>query len=150
MKDRFGFDWSKIQGAPFWSRPQLGRRMFFRHVASAVSGYFMMPTRPMETIAKAHAISVRALHALFEDSGESVAALVRRERLRRCLEDLERPSGGSVTEIAFRWGFRDAAHFSRVFKRQFGATPSDARHAALARIGKESGAAGLAPGDALL
>ena len=108
------------------------------------------PTLCPETIAKAHAISVRALHALFEDSGESVAALVRRERLRRCLEDLERPSGGSVTEIAFRWGFRDAAHFSRVFKCQFGATPSDARHAALARIGKESGAAGLDPRDALL
>jgi Protein of unknown function (DUF1501) len=52
-KDRFGFDWSKIQGAPFWSRPQLGRRMFFRHVASAVSGYFLLPTRPMETIARA-------------------------------------------------------------------------------------------------
>jgi AraC family transcriptional regulator, positive regulator of tynA and feaB len=87
-----------------------------------------------ESIAREHAISVRALHALFEDSGESVAGLVRRERLQRCLEDLERPSGGSVTEIAFRWGFRDAAHFSRVFKREFGATPSDARHEALARM----------------
>jgi hypothetical protein len=53
MKDRFGFDWSKIQGAPFWTRPQLGRRMFFRHVGAAVGGYFLMPTRPMETIAKA-------------------------------------------------------------------------------------------------
>jgi AraC family transcriptional activator of tynA and feaB len=103
-----------------------------------------------ETIAKAHAISVRALHALFEDSGESVAGLVRHERLRRCLEDLERPSGGSVTEIAFRWGFRDAAHFSRVFKRAFGATPSEARHEALARIGKKSGAPGMDSGDALL
>jgi hypothetical protein len=27
--------------------------MFFRHVASAVGGYFLMPSRPMETIAKA-------------------------------------------------------------------------------------------------
>ena len=53
MKDRFGFDWSKIQGAPYWSKPMLGRRMFFRHVASAVGGYFLLPSRPMETIAKA-------------------------------------------------------------------------------------------------
>jgi AraC-like DNA-binding protein len=88
-----------------------------------------------ESIARAHAISVRALHALFEDTGESVAGLVRRERLQRCLEDLERASGGSITEIAFRWGFRDAAHFSRVFKREFGMTPSEARHAAVARVG---------------
>jgi AraC family transcriptional regulator, positive regulator of tynA and feaB len=72
---------------------------------------------------------------------------VRRERLARCYEDLELASGGSVTEIAFRWGFRDAAHFSRVFKREFAATPSEVRHAALdrepaaARIGNGSSAA---------
>ena len=35
-----------------------------------------------------------------------------------------------MTDIAFRWGFCDAAHFSRVFKREFGATPSEVRHAA--------------------
>jgi AraC family transcriptional regulator, positive regulator of tynA and feaB len=108
------------------------------------------PTLCPDTIAKAHAISVRALHALFEDSGESVAGLVRHERLARCRDDLGRISGGSVTEIAFRWGFRDAAHFSRVFKREFGLTPSEERHAALARIDKESGAAGLEAADGLL
>ena len=84
------------------------------------------------SIARAYAMSVRALHALFEDADSSVAALVRSERLARCLEDLQRPNGGSVTDIAFRWGFCDAAHFSRVFKRAFGATPSEIRHDALA------------------
>jgi AraC family transcriptional regulator, positive regulator of tynA and feaB len=83
------------------------------------------------SIARAYSISVRALHALFEDVDESVAGLVRSERLGRCLEDLQRPNGGSVTDIAFRWGFCDAAHFSRVFKRAFGTTPSDVRHEAL-------------------
>jgi AraC-like DNA-binding protein len=83
------------------------------------------------SIARAYSISVRALHALFEDVDASVAGLVRSERLARCLEDLQRPNGGSVTDIAFRWGFCDAAHFSRVFKRAFGVTPSDVRHGAL-------------------
>jgi AraC family transcriptional regulator, positive regulator of tynA and feaB len=82
------------------------------------------------SIARAYSVSVRALHALFEDCDVSVAGLVRSERLTRCLEDLQRPNGGSVTDIAFRWGFCDAAHFSRVFKRTFGATPSEVRHAA--------------------
>ena len=77
------------------------------------------------SIARAYAMSVRALHALFEDGDESVAVLVRNERLQRCLEDLKQRNGGSITEIAFRWGFCDAAHFSRVFKRGFGATPSE-------------------------
>jgi AraC family transcriptional regulator, positive regulator of tynA and feaB len=85
------------------------------------------------SIARAYAMSVRALHALFEDAEESVAGLVRTERLARCFEDLQRPNGGSVTDIAFRWGFCDAAHFSRVFKREFGATPSETRQAALAQ-----------------
>ncbi len=91
------------------------------------------PVLSPASIARAYAMSVRALHALFEEGDSSVAGLVRTERLARCLEDLQRPNTGSVTDIAFRWGFCDAAHFSRVFKRTFGATPSDIRHTALAR-----------------
>jgi len=55
MKDRFGFDWSQTQGAPFWNKPQMGRRLFFRHIASAVGGYMLLPGKPMETVAKAAA-----------------------------------------------------------------------------------------------
>ncbi len=82
------------------------------------------------SIARAYSMSIRALHALFEDAETSVAGLVRSERLARCMEDLQRPNGGSVTDIAFRWGFCDAAHFSRVFKREFSATPSEIRQTA--------------------
>ncbi|MBV9424122.1 MAG: helix-turn-helix domain-containing protein [Solirubrobacterales bacterium] len=92
------------------------------------------PALSPASIARAYAMSVRALHALFEEGETSVACLVRTERLARCLEDLQRPNTGSVTDIAFRWGFCDAAHFSRVFKRTFGATPSEIRHATLARL----------------
>jgi AraC family transcriptional regulator, positive regulator of tynA and feaB len=99
-----------------------------RHVRTHLHDPALSPA----TIARAYAMSVRALHALFEDADESVAGLVRSERLVRCLEDLQRPNAGSVTDIAFRWGFCDAAHFSRVFKREFGATPSEIRRSAVA------------------
>lgn len=89
------------------------------------------PTLGPTSIASAFLMSVRALHALFEDADISVAVLVRNERLRKCFEDLQRPNGGSVTEIAFRWGFSDTAHFSRVFKREFAQTPREIRQAAL-------------------
>jgi AraC-like DNA-binding protein len=98
-----------------------------RYVRTHLQDTTLGPT----AIARAYSMSVRALHALFEDADESVAGLVRRERLARCIEDLQQPNGGSVTEIAFRWGFSDAAHFSRLFKRAFGVTPSEVRHQAL-------------------
>ncbi|MCX6620807.1 MAG: DUF1501 domain-containing protein, partial [Acidobacteria bacterium] len=52
MKNRFGIDWSKVQGAPFWRRPHLSRRAFFRHLGAGVGGYFLLPSRPMETVAR--------------------------------------------------------------------------------------------------
>ena len=98
-----------------------------RHVRAHLRDQDLSPT----SIAREFAMSIRALHALFEQGDESVAELIRNERLQRCLEDVQQRNGGSITEIAFRWGFCDAAHFSRVFKRRFGATPSEVRHAAL-------------------
>jgi len=94
-----------------------------------------------QRIAGAHAMSVRALHALFEDSGESVGQVVRRERLGRAYDDLVQPSGGTVTEIALRWGFSDPAHFARVFKQRFDRTPTEVRRDALLRAAGERGAA---------
>ena len=103
------------------------------HVRRFVRANLQDPALGPESIARSQSISVRSLHALFEDAADSVAGLVRRERLARCLADLELSSGGSVTEIAFRWGFRDAAHFSRAFKRAFDVTPSEVRRAAVER-----------------
>lgn len=96
-----------------------------------VRSHLQDPLLDPSSVANAHAMSVRVLHALFEDSGESVAGLIRRERLARCWDDLERATGGAVTEIAFRWGFKDSAHFSRAFKREFGISPSEVRRTAL-------------------
>ncbi|MCS6954136.1 MAG: DUF1501 domain-containing protein [Bryobacterales bacterium] len=53
MKDRFGLDWGGISGTNFWSRPEIGRRVFFRHLAAAVGGYFLLPGRSPETVAHA-------------------------------------------------------------------------------------------------
>lgn len=112
------------------TRRQAARAAMRTEIRRYVRTHLQDPLLGPGSIAAAYAMSVRALHGLFEDADESVAGLVRRERLSRCREDLERPSGGSITEIAFRWGFSDAAHFSRVFKREFGITPSELRHAA--------------------
>ncbi|WP_040167552.1 AraC-like ligand-binding domain-containing protein [Microbacterium gorillae] len=85
------------------------------------------------SIAAAHYISVRYLHAVFQREGTTVAAHIRQLRLERCRDDLTDPrlADETVTRVASRWSFSDAAHFSRLFKATYGETPSAFRAARL-------------------
>lgn len=76
-------------------------------------------------IAAAVDISVRHLHRLFSNAGNTVGDCIRARRLEQCRNDLANPRlrSKSITEIAFSWGFSDSAHFSRSFRRQFGVCP---------------------------
>jgi AraC-like DNA-binding protein len=80
-------------------------------------------------VATANYISVRYLHKLFETEQTSVAEWIRRRRLERCRRDLLDPAyrDRPVEAIGERWGFKDGAHFSRVFKRRFAAPPAEYR-----------------------
>jgi AraC-like DNA-binding protein len=83
------------------------------------------------TVAAAHHISVRYLHRLFDDETHSVAGWIRQRRLERCRANLLDPSlaGRSVAGIAARWGFTNAAHFSRLFRDAYGLPPGEYRQA---------------------
>jgi AraC family transcriptional activator of tynA and feaB len=85
-----------------------------------------------QRLAAAHAISVRTLHALFRDGDDTVGAYVRRRRLARARADLIRAPWPSVTAVAHRWAFSDAANFSRAFRAAFGVPPSEAQRTARA------------------
>lgn len=78
-------------------------------------------------LAAAHHISVRQLHRVLQEEGTSAAALVRQQRLTRCCRDLT-AGPDPVHKIAARWGFTDAAHFSRVFRTTYGHSPMDYRY----------------------
>lgn len=85
------------------------------------------------SIARAHFVSLRQLHRLFEDSGETVAARIRSRRLERCRDDLSDPLQRSmpVGAIGLRWGFRSPSQFGATFKEATGMTPNEFRAAAL-------------------
>lgn len=79
-------------------------------------------------IAEANGISIRYLYTLFGEQGETVSGWVRRRRLLRCRAELDGAgTEASITEIAYRWGFNDSAHFSRLFKASFGMSPTQYR-----------------------
>lgn len=88
------------------------------------------------SIAAALGISVRHLHRLFSAEGCTLLAWIRERRLERCRTDLANPdlATRSITEIAFRWGFNDSAHFSHCFRREFGLSPREFRTRALAEL----------------
>lgn len=83
------------------------------------------------SIASAHFISTRHLHGLFQEQGVTVSTWIRTRRLEQCRRDLLDPmlADRPVAAIAARWGFVDAAHFSRAFKAAFGISPSEYRAA---------------------
>jgi AraC-like DNA-binding protein len=79
--------------------------------------------------AQAGFVSVRQVHRLFAGEGTTFGGWVREQRLRRCRDDLADPRLGHLTvaEIATRWGFRSAAHFTRAFHARYGTTPAELR-----------------------
>jgi len=81
------------------------------------------------SIAAAHFISTRHLHNVFHESGTTVAGWIRTQRLEGARRELRDPlhAGKPVGTVAARWGFLDAAHFSRTFRDAFGVSPSQWR-----------------------
>jgi AraC-like DNA-binding protein len=92
------------------------------------------PDLTMREVAAELKISLRYLYKLFASSGEGFGRYVKRRRLDRCRCDLGNPvyANFNVSEICFRWGFNEAAHFSRVFREQFDMSPRAWRKAATA------------------
>ncbi|CAN7145667.1 helix-turn-helix transcriptional regulator [Pseudoxanthomonas sp. LjRoot143] len=80
-------------------------------------------------VAHRHGISVRYLHVLFEQSGQTFGDFVLERRLRFAMSRLTDPRCRHlrVADIAFDSGFADLTTFNRAFRRRFGATPSSVR-----------------------
>ncbi|GAA2596489.1 helix-turn-helix domain-containing protein [Actinomadura fulvescens] len=83
-------------------------------------------------IARAHHLSVRQLYRVFQGKGTTVARYVRKRRLEHCRRDLRDPFKATqrISAVAARWGFPDAAAFSRAFRTAYGVSPSAYRTAA--------------------
>ncbi len=76
-------------------------------------------------IARSAGVSVRYLQKLFEAANDNFGHYLRSRRLERSRADLINPlyMHLSITDICFRWGFNDGAHFSRAFREQYAMSP---------------------------
>ncbi len=94
------------------------------------------PNLTAEMIARGVDLSPRHVYELF--SGEPVTLMksIWAERLERCREELSLPvlRNRTISEIAYSWGFRDLAHFSRSFRNRYRMTPREFRRHSLGAV----------------
>jgi acetamidase/formamidase/AraC-like DNA-binding protein len=95
-------------------------------------------------VAEAEGISERYLQKLFEGSGSSFTHYLRERRLQRTSAELSSSAEAhhSISEIAYRNGFNDSAHFSRAFRHRFGLSPREFRQQEIERATASATAAG--------
>jgi AraC-like DNA-binding protein len=76
-------------------------------------------------------LSTSTLHRAWAGEACSLAEWIWAQRLDAARRDLCDPglAARSVSEIAFSWGFNDAAHFSRAFRARFGCSARELRGA---------------------
>lgn len=79
-------------------------------------------------LAVAHNVAPRTVHRAFASTGDTMRAVVRAHRLAAARNDLVH-TAASVAAIAHRWGFCDASHLGREFRREFSMSPGDYRAA---------------------
>lgn len=109
--------------------PRSPHEVLLQKIYAHINTNLGSPTLSPGSIAAAHYISVRHLHALFAEHDTTVSTVIKQRRLEHARADLTDPSNSTktVAAIAGRWGFVDAAHFSRVFKQHYGVSPSELR-----------------------
>jgi len=79
-------------------------------------------------LAAAYNVAPRTVHRAFASTGDTLGSVVRSQRIAAARNDLVN-STLSIASIAFRWGFCDASHFGREFRRAMAMSPGDYREA---------------------
>ncbi len=105
------------------------QRVLRTRIDAFIQRHLADPDLCPHVIAVEHRISLRYLYKLFQDEERSVAATIRQRRLEGCRLDLASPGIWTrpIKAISARWGFADAAQFSRAFRQGYGMSPSDYR-----------------------
>jgi AraC-like DNA-binding protein len=115
------------------STPDTPRTLLLTTIRAHIDAHLRDPGLSPARVAEAHGISLRYLHALFEDEDTTVHRLIQQRRIEECARELLRRgrAGRTISAVARGWGFKNAAHFSRVFKSVYGCSPSEWRDAAV-------------------
>jgi AraC-like DNA-binding protein len=102
-------------------------------IKDAINQRLRKPDLCIGDLAKQFGCSIRYIQRLFSEEDCTVSKYIRRQRLEGCKRQLADAAWlhHSITEIAFNWGFNSSAHFSRVFREEYGISAREYRKQAL-------------------
>ncbi len=108
----------------------------FQRITQAIEVQLGDGDLTLHAIADQQHVSVRYIQKLFQQADMSFSQYLRRRRLEHCYSDLASHAHRnlSISDICFRWGFNDAAHFSRSFRADYGVTPRAFRQQSLGEV----------------
>lgn len=100
-----------------------------RRICRTIEARLIDPELSAIDIARSENLSARYLQKLFASAGTTFGEYVKKRRLDRCRIDLSNTclKHLTISELCFRWGFNDAANFSRAFHMEFGISPKGYR-----------------------
>lgn len=106
-------------------RPSSLQAYHVGRVHAYVNQHLRDPDLSVGSIARAMEMSADHLSRIFKQEPMPLSRLIWQSRLTACTNDLSDPRmrHRTISEIAFAWGFNDAAHFSRAFKERHGVSP---------------------------
>ncbi|MET3923168.1 helix-turn-helix domain-containing protein [Arthrobacter sp. UYEF20] len=118
------------------AEPAGQKRVRFESIAAYIDEHLQDPDLTPSRIAAANFVSVRYLHAIFSETGETVGTWIRTRRLDRCARELRDPrlANVPVSVLSHRNGFKNQSYFSQLFKEYTGRAPAEYRAAALAGL----------------
>ncbi len=98
-------------------------------IKAHVQKHLRDPALSIGSIVAAVGLSPDHVCRLFRNEPLSLSRMIWQQRVDACRRELVDPRSASrsISDIAFSWGFNDAAHFSHSFRKQVGLSPREWR-----------------------
>jgi len=108
-------------------------------IKAHVQQHLRDPALSVASVVAAVNLSPDHVCRLFRSEPVSLSRLIWQQRLDACRRELAdtRSAARSISDIAFSWGFNDAAHFSHTFRKHVGVSAREWRSQAL-ELGRDS------------